>query len=180
MSRPEEKQELDGLKQLDQQVISMLFDRYFPVVFRYVRYRVGDLAQSEDIASDVFVRLLEAVKTGKGPDSNIKAWLLGTASHSVNDHHRKNYRRPTEEMTESIKDSQASPAEASEKRERQRRIQLAFSKLTSEQQDVIALRFDQELSLEETAAIMKKNVNAVKQLQFRALAAMNRQIDESL
>lgn len=180
MSNLEEKLELDGLRQLDPQVISTLFDRYFPIVFRYVRYRVSDVAQSEDIASDVFVRLLESVKSGKGPISNIKAWLLSTASHSVNDHHRKNFRRPTEEITEFFQDFQASPAEASEQRERQRRIQFAFSKLTSEQQDVLALRFEQELSLEETAAIMKKNVNAVKQLQFRALAAMNRHIDESL
>ena len=179
MSNLEEKQELDGLQQLDPKVISTVFDRYFPIVFRYVRYRVSDVAQSEDIASDVFLRLLEAVKNGKGPNSNIKAWLLSTASHSVNDHHRKKFRRPTEEINESYQDIQASPAEASEQRERQRRIQLAFSKLTPEQQDVITLRFEQELTLEETAAIMKKKVNAVKQLQLRALAAMNRQIDES-
>ena len=104
MSSLEEKQELDGLRRLDPQVISSIFDRFFPIVFKYVRYRVNDIAQSEDIASDVFVRLLEAVKNGKGPDSNIKAWLLGTASHAVNDHHRKNYRRPTEEISESIQD----------------------------------------------------------------------------
>ena len=175
-----EQQDLEGLKQLDPQVISSIFDRFFPVVFRYVRYRVSDVAQSEDIASDVFVRLLEAVKNRKGPDTNIKAWLLSTASHAVNDHHRTNYRRPTEEISESIQDLQASPAEASERRERQRRVQRALSKLTSEQQHVITLRFGQELSLEETAVVMKKNVNAVKQLQLRALAALNRQIDEPL
>jgi RNA polymerase sigma-70 factor (ECF subfamily) len=180
MSSLEEKQELDGLRRLDPQVISSIFDRFFPIVFKYVRYRVNDIAQSEDIASDVFVRLLEAVKNRKGPDSNIKAWLLGTASHAVNDHHRKNYRRPTEEISESIQDYQDAPSETSEQRERQKRIRLALSKLTTEQQHVIDLRFGQELSLEETAIVMKKNVNAVKQLQLRALAALNRQIDETL
>lgn len=175
-----EQQDIEGLKQLDSQVISSIFDRFFPVVFRYVRYRVNDVAQSEDISSDVFVKLLEAVKNGNGPDTNIKAWLLSTASHAVNDHYRKNYRRPTEKISESLQDLQASPAETSERRERQRRVQIALSKLTPEQQHVITLRFGQELSLEETAAIMKKNVNAVKQLQLRALAALNRQIDEPL
>jgi RNA polymerase sigma-70 factor (ECF subfamily) len=178
MPNQEEKLKLDGLKQLDPQVISLIFDRFFPIVFKYVRYRINDIAQSEDIASDVFVRLLEAVKRGKGPDSNIKAWLLGTASHAINDYHRKNYRRPTEEIPESIQDSQDTPSAASEHRERQKRIQLALSKLTPEQQHVITLRFGQELSLEETAVIMKKNVNAVKQLQLRALAALSRQMDD--
>lgn len=180
MPLQDELQEIEGLKRLDPQVIGSLFDRFFPVVFKYVRYRINDVTQAEDIASDVFVRLMEAAKEGKGPESNIKAWLLGTASHVVNDHHRRAYRRPTEKIDESIRDSQASPLETAEQRERQRRIQQAMSRLTHEQQHVIALRFGQELSLEETAAVMKKNVNAVKQLQLRALAALNRQVDESL
>jgi len=180
MSTPDDKQDLDGLQRLDPQVISSIFDRFFPVVFRYVQYRVDDAAQAEDIASDVFVRMLEAIHSGKGPERNLKAWLLGTASHAVNDHHRKRYRRPTGEMTESIPDIQVSPGESVEQRERKYRIHQALIKLTPEQQHVIALRFGQELSLEETAFVMKKNVNAVKQLQLRALAALNRQMDENL
>jgi DNA-directed RNA polymerase specialized sigma24 family protein len=50
--------------------------------------------------------------------------------------------------------------------------------LTAEQQDVLALRFGQGYSLEETASHLKKNVNAVKALQFRALASLQRQIGE--
>jgi RNA polymerase sigma-70 factor (ECF subfamily) len=180
MSIQDDRQDLDGLRRLDPQVISSIFDRLFPIVFRYVRYRVNDANQAEDLASDVFVRLLEAVSAGKGPETNLKAWLLGTASHAVNDHHRKAYRRPTEEINESLPDLQATPAESVEQREWQNRIREALGRLTLEQQHVIALRFGDELSLEETANLMKKNVNAVKQLQLRALAALNRQIDETL
>jgi RNA polymerase sigma-70 factor (ECF subfamily) len=50
--------------------------------------------------------------------------------------------------------------------------------LTSEQQHVLALRFGQGYSVEETAAHLQKNINAVKALQFRALAALQRQIGE--
>ena len=176
----EETQEIEGLKRLDHQAISLIYDRYFPLVYRYVHYRLNDLAQVEDLASEVFMRLLEAAKKGKGPDSNIKAWLLSTASHVVNDHHRKTYRRPTEAISESLSDGAPTPTETSEQRDRQRRVRQALSQLTPEQQHVLDLRFGQELSLEETATIMKKNVNAVKQLQFRALAALNRQVDDTL
>ena len=178
MPNPDDKQELDGLQQFDPQVISEIYDRYFPYVFRYVRYRLSDIAQAEDVTSDVFMRLLEAVRKGNGPETNIKAWLLGTASHAVNDHHRTTYRQPTEEITEFIPDLQATPLESTEQRERQRRIRKALTKLTPEQQHVIALRFGQELSLEETSKVMKKNVNAIKQLQLRALAALYRQVDQ--
>jgi RNA polymerase sigma-70 factor, ECF subfamily len=176
----DDKQELDGLQQFDPQVISEIYDRYFPYVFGYVRYRLSDIVQAEDITSDVFMRLLEAVRKGNGPDSNIKSWLISTASHAVNDHHRKTYRRPTEAINEFTPDLQATPSESTEQRERQRRIREAMTNLTPEQQHVIALRFGQGLSLDETAIIMKKKVNAVKQLQLRALAALNRQIEELL
>lgn len=59
-----------------------------------------------------------------------------------------------------------------------RRPRYALTLLTEEQQQVLALRFGQGYSLEETATRMEKNVNAVKALQFRALASLQRQIGE--
>jgi len=52
-------------------------------------------------------------------------------------------------------------------------------RLTADQQHVLALRFTQELSLEETARMMKKSLNAVKVIQFRALAALRRLLLEA-
>ena len=64
-------------------------------------------------------------------------------------------------------------------REQNRSFQMAYSQLTSEQQHVLALRFGQGYSLEETATYLKKKVNAVKALQFRALASLQRLIGEA-
>jgi DNA-directed RNA polymerase specialized sigma24 family protein len=97
MLMTDDQRELDGLRRLDSQVISVIYDRYFPAIYRYARYRVSDENHAEDIASDVFVRLLEAVRAGRAPETNLKAWLLTTASHVVNDFHRKTYRRPTDD-----------------------------------------------------------------------------------
>ena len=57
-------------------------------------------------------------------------------------------------------------------------MQSAFARLTSEQQDVLALRFGQGYSIEETAAHLKKNANDVKALHFRALASLQRYIGD--
>jgi RNA polymerase sigma-70 factor (ECF subfamily) len=67
-----------------------------------------------------------------------------------------------------------------ERREQDSKVRQAVAGLTPEQQHVLALRFSEGLSLEETANVMKKNVNAIKQLQFRALAALNRKVEETL
>jgi RNA polymerase sigma-70 factor (ECF subfamily) len=180
MPIPNEQTELDGLRHLDPQGISAVFDRYYPEVFRFVRYRLNDEAAAEDIASDVFVRLLEATKAGRGPQTNLKAWLLATASHIVTDHLRKKYRRPTDELPETIADGTPGPSLDYEHKEREQRLKSAMSSLTEEQQNVLALRFNQAYSIEETASLMKKNVNAIKQLQFRALAALNRALGDML
>jgi RNA polymerase sigma-70 factor (ECF subfamily) len=179
MSLPEQN-ELESLKRLDSQVVSAIYDRYFPEVYRFVRYRLSDEHVAEDIASDVFVRLLEAVETGRGPETNLKAWLLSTASHVVTDHLRKNYRRPESELPETMPDGIPDPSQDYEKLERERCLKKAMSTLTDEQQYVVTLRFNQGYSLEETAGLMKKNVNSIKQLQFRALAALNRALGEIL
>ena len=171
--------ELDGLRELNSQVIGAIYDKYFPEVYRYVRYRLGDEQVAEDIASDVFVRLLEASQQGRGPQTNLKAWLLGTASHIVMDHMRRSYRRPTQELSENQLDPLALPAEEFDNREQQGAVRAAMKKLTKEQQQVLALRFGQGYSLEETADVMKKNVNAIKALQFRALSALQRGIGEA-
>jgi len=173
-----DENELEDLKRLDPHVINAVYDRYFSEVYRFVCYRLNDEHTAEDIASDVFVRLLEATQAGRGPQTNLKAWLLATASHIVIDHLRKSYRRPESELPESMPDGAPDPSQDYEKQERGRRVKKAVSTLTEEQQYVIALRFNQGYSLEETANLMQKNVNSVKQLQFRALAALNRALGE--
>jgi RNA polymerase sigma-70 factor (ECF subfamily) len=174
----DEHQALDGLKRLDSQVISAIYDQYFAEVYRYARYRVNDDITAEDIASDVFVRLLEAAQKKQGPQTSLKGWLIATASHAVNDHLRRHYRRPVEALSDSLPDSGVSVHSEVDSREQNRMVQTAYAQLTAEQQHVLALRFGQGYSIEETAAHLKKNINAVKALQFRALASLQRQIGE--
>ena len=178
MSGYDEQNALNGLWNLDSQSIGAVYDKYFREVYRYIRYRVNDDSIAEDIASDVFVRLLEAVQKRQGPQTNLKGWLIATASNTVNDHLRRRYRRPTEALSETMPDMNTNVHAEVDLRERNRDVQTAYAQLTSEQQHVLALRFGQGYSLEETAQFMKKNVNAVKALQFRALNTLQRLIGE--
>lgn len=178
MSTYDERRALEGLQKLDSQSIGAIYDNYFSEIHRYVRYRLNDEAAAEDIASDVFVRLLEAAQKKQGPQTSLKGWLIATASNAVNDHLRRQYRRPVEALSESMQDEHASVLAEVDAREQNRSVQAAYSQLTTEQQHVLALRFGQGYSIEETATHLKKNTNAVKALQFRALAALQRQIGE--
>lgn len=176
MSAYNEQSALEGLRKLEPQAIGAIYDHYFRDVYRYIRYRVGDDAVAEDIASDVFMRLLEAAQKRQGPNTSLKGWLIATASNAVNDHLRRQYRRPTEELDERLPDETSNIHSEVDQREQNKLVQMAYAQLTAEQQQVLALRFGAGYSLEQTAEVMKKNVNAIKALQFRALSALQRQL----
>jgi RNA polymerase sigma-70 factor (ECF subfamily) len=159
---------------LDPQAVTVVFDRYYPEVFRFVRYRLADGFLAEDIASEVFVRLLEAIRAGRGPERNIRAWLFSTANHLVNDQMRIRYRRKGQRLKDSHPAEGPQMDEDIQSSEERRSLAAGLLTLTMEQQNVLALRFGAGYSLEETSTIMKKNVNSIKQLQFRALAALQR------
>jgi len=158
----------------DPQALAALHDQLYPDVYRYIAYRLGDGPLSQDLASEVFLRLLEALRAKRVSTANLRGWLYATAHHLVMDALRQKYRRPTQELHENQHVTTRNPEQTIEDGQRLEAVQRAMQHLTPEQQHVLSLRFSQELSLEEVAAIMGKSVNAVKVLQFRALAALRR------
>lgn len=166
--------ELTGLRALDPVAIAELHDRYYPEVYRYARYRLGDDEVAQDLASDVFVRLLEAVHAGRGPNQSLRGWLLGTAAHLVMDHFRRFYAGRETDLGENLPAGDPEPGLIFEDGERRTAVLSALARLTPEQQHVLALRFGSGYSLEETASAMGKKANAIKALQFRALASLRR------
>jgi len=174
----EERAELESLRALDPQAVSLIHARYFPQLYRYARYRLGDPSAAEDVASEALVRLLEAVAAGSGPTSTLRGWLLGTAANLINDSLRRRYAKPEEGLSEEIAAEGPTPHDHAEGSEMIRAVRAGILRLTADQQHVLALRFGSEYSLEETAAILRKKTNAVKALQFRALAALRRAMEE--
>ena len=170
---------LSGAKRFDRQVLAEIHDRFYPEIYRYAAYRLGDTASAEDVAGEVFLRLLAALKEGRGPRSTLRGWLMGTASHLVNDVFRRSYSAFEVELIEDHPADHAGPAEVAERQMQQAAVRDSVRRLTAEQQHVLALRFGSGFSLEETARAMGKSVNAVKSLQLRALLSLRRHLEAS-
>ena len=171
----EEQILLDRIRDLDERTLGHLHDRYYPELFRFALYRIGDQQSAEDVASEVFVRLIDAVKVGRGPAQTVRGWLFGVASNLVAEHFRKAPR----ESAELHDEMPAAGSIVGEVEARIRNAQLVRSMqaLTREQQEVLSFRFALGYSLEETATAMGRNVNTIKQLQFRAVSALKRQLE---
>lgn len=155
---------------LDARALGQIHDQYYPALYRYALYRTGDPSAAEDIAAEVFVRLLDALHARRAPATTLRGWLFGVAAHLVADHFR---RAPAEPLSDALAAS-ASPAAEAEDRLQRQAVHAALQRLSPEQQNVLALRFGQGASLAETAGALGKNVNAVKQLQWRAVEALRK------
>lgn len=173
----EEKLEWDSLRKLDPQALSSIHTRFYPDVLRLATYRVGDRMVAEDLASETFIQLINALHAGKGPTKNIRGWLLGTTNNLVNNHFRSTYRSTFDHPgdQDALIDEPVSRLDTY--LDDHDRLKSALSNLTEEQQMVISLRFGAEMSLDETARVMGKKPNAIKALQFRATNALRKQLE---
>ena len=156
-----------------------IYESYFPAIFQYIRLRVDDAHTAEDLASDVFIKLVSAFEKRKAPRHSLRGWLFKVARNTINTHYGKVKQFPTTTLDEWIPTSADDDPEIrvirSMNAEKARR---ALRMLAPEQQEVLILRFGQALNLQETADIMGKSVSAVKSLQFRAVNTLRHILGE--
>ncbi|MAS38192.1 MAG: RNA polymerase subunit sigma-70 [Anaerolineaceae bacterium] len=162
---------LEAARRGDQDAMFKIYDSYFPPIYNFIRLRVEDRILAEDLASEVFLSLVNAIQKGSAPRHSLRGWLFRVARNHIHDHYSS--RLTTTALDEWIPASSDYEPEARALRaldaEQARR---ALRMLVDEQQEVLVLRFGQGLTLQETADIMGKQVGAVKSLQFRAVQTL--------
>lgn len=165
---------LAGVRELDPEALSQVHDAYYSAIFRYIAFRVGDQQVAEDLTSEVFTRLLSAVRDRSAPDNTLRGWLYRVAYFVVADHHRQGYQVEHTTLNETVKAKTADPADTISNRQTLDELYQALAELTQDQQEVISLRFGFEMPIKDVAKTMGKSEGAVKQLQARAIAALSR------
>jgi RNA polymerase sigma-70 factor (ECF subfamily) len=169
---------LDRAAQADPAALADLYDQYANRIYSYVYHRVGNADLAEDLTGQVFMRMLEAIRTGRGWQTSFSGWLYRIAHNLVIDHYRRGHRATFVDIedTTTLKATTGDPLRAVEARLNNERVRAALSQLTEEQAQVIVLRFLEEQSIAEVAAAMDKTEGAIKALQYRAILALRRVI----
>lgn len=167
---------LSRARQLDPEALAHIHDTYYTSIFRYVVFRVSDHATAEDLTSEVFTRLLTALRDKHAPQNTLRGWLYGVAARVVSDHHRQTYRTPQVELDESLASTNPDPADIVEGKLTRESVQRAMQDLTEEQRHVLSLRFGSDMPIQDVARALGKSEGAIKQLQARAVAALARQL----
>lgn len=165
----------------DEEALSTLYREYADLVYRYIYYRVGEQTVAEDLLSDVFVRVLQDLPGYRDTGAPFEAWLYRIAHARVVDYYRRQQvRRTTPLDHRQMADDNVNPAAQIGEKENAWRVQEALNHLTSDQQQVISLRFSAGYTSEQVAKVLNKTEGAVKALQHRALAALRRLLEYEL
>ena len=146
-----------------------------PVVTGYLR--ANGARDPEDMASEVFLRLVQDLGRFQGDESHFRSWVFVIAHHRMIDDRRRRTRHPESELhLESL------TAEAAGDVEHEALDNLASASVEAiirrcapDQREVLLLRVLGGLTLAETADVVGKTVGAVKALQRRGVAAIARE-----
>ena len=162
----------------DRNAFAQLYEKHFDRIYRYVYLRLGNRTETEDLTQEVFIRALEAIGSYKWRSSPFAAWLYRIAHNLAVDHYRRQPAAPQLQLDEElIQDGSSVDAEVAMRLSRQR-LGPAMQQLTPDQQQVLSLRFGQQLTAREVSEIMDKSVGAVEALQHRALRTLHRILEE--
>jgi RNA polymerase sigma-70 factor, ECF subfamily len=160
----------------DAWAFGLLFDHYHLPVYRYIASRVHRPSDAEDLTQLVFVKALEALPRYEARGIPFGGWLFRLARNTVIDHVRTRHDHVDLESASQYAGRDAGPDEVTVARQELDEVAAALEALTDEQRDAIALRFFAGLSAREAAVVMGKQEGTIRGLQFRAIAAIRRQL----
>ncbi len=193
---PDEATLVGRAKARSPQAWTEIYSTYYPAIFRYAKARVFNETTAEDLASEVFIAALKGIDSYQYRGRPLLAWLYRIARNVVAGHQREVLqhrsegldlqrrviwhlmrlsRRDTEHADGdpvSVASSEADPAMMVDSLD----LRDALAKLSSNQREVVILRFLVGLSAQEVADVIGKKPAAIYSLQARAILALREQL----
>jgi RNA polymerase sigma-70 factor, ECF subfamily len=170
---------VQGLRQRDPELLDRLIEQYQYRLFRYLLYITGSPERAEDFFQEVWIRVLER---GHQYDGRFKfeAWLFTIARNLVIDWQRQKKTVSLDSMMdpeegkgfEIVDEKAESPLQLFLQNESQDRVQASLEQLPAAYREVLLLRFQEEMQLDEIAKIQATPISTVKSRLYRGLDAL--------
>lgn len=172
-----------GLRLRDPEILDRLIEQYQYRLYRYLIYVTGNPERAEDFFQETWIRVLER---GAQYDARFKfeAWLFTIARNLVIDWQRQKKMQSLDAMLDPEEDAGA-PFEPADEREEsplqqvlqseeQEKIQASLGHLPVAYREVLLLRFQEELQLDEIARMQGTPISTVKSRLYRGLEELKR------
>lgn len=155
----------------DDQAFELLYNLYFPEMYGFMMKRLGNREVSEDLISELFLKVFANLSTYERQGASFRAWLYRVATNLLIDYTRKaSVRREkiVEEFPE-VADRRADEYEKYARTEESEKVRILLKTLPERYQKILHLKFFAELSNTEIAEVLGDSANTVGVLVHRAL-----------
>ena len=168
---------VDRAQKGDRAALEELYLIHFDRIYSYLHVSVGNKHDAEDLTTQTFLKMLESIGRFRWQSAPFSAWLFRIAHNLAMDHFRARRRwQPEADVPEPPGEAEPSAElEAMQSIGRQSMLEL-IDKLSPEQQQVLTLKFVFNFPNADVAKILDKTEGAIKSLQHRALASLQKQI----
>jgi RNA polymerase sigma-70 factor (ECF subfamily) len=178
--------EVAQLRRGDLDALSALLTRYQNRLYRYLLRLVREPAEAEDLFQQTWLRVAEKIRK-YDPNRNFEAWLFTLARNLAIDHLRRLRPESLDEPIASAPGESAATRLLSGERpaldgildrERSSRLAGALDQLSVTYREVLTLRFEEEMKLEEIAEVLNAPLSTVKTRLRRALERLRQTIED--
>jgi RNA polymerase sigma-70 factor (ECF subfamily) len=149
--------------------LSDLYEEYYDKIAHYVYVHIGSKEEAEDIAGEVFLKALKSLKSYREQGVPMQGWLFRIAHNLTVDYLRKVDKRRTVPSDSVVLTGNDNPMETAEKKIEFERVTEAMKQLSTEQREVINLRFFGGFTSKEVGGILGKSDGAVREMQRAAI-----------
>jgi RNA polymerase sigma-70 factor, ECF subfamily len=170
----EEERVLIERARSDPEAFGALYDRYVDAIYRFAYTRLGNAATAEDVTDEVFINALRAIGRYRNLGRPFSCWLYRIASNAIASHFR--HEPVTRELTDLVPDETAAVEATALRRLEIESIWQLVDQLPPQQRLAMRLRFKEDMSAREAAAVMGKSDAAVKLLIYRAVGRLRSQL----
>ncbi|MDD4238891.1 MAG: sigma-70 family RNA polymerase sigma factor [Desulfotomaculaceae bacterium] len=150
------------------EIFSELYEKYFPKLYKYMLYKVGDANAAEDLVSDVFEKTLLKYNTYNREKGDFSTWLFTIANNIIINYHRKNGRQTVPTDLEKV-ESKYRLEDLVIDRELKELLLKAIMCLDERQRNIIALKFGACLTNRQIARMMKITESNAGTILYRTL-----------
>lgn len=168
---------LDGEKSIIEDAVrgessafGLLYDHYQPMIYRFVLIKVGQREEAEDLTHQVFLNAWQNIEGYKDMGFPFSSWLYRIARNAVVDFYRSAKEATSiEQVNPEFFAVPASIQTGMDQIFQIEKVRNAIAKLEPSYQDVIIMRFVEDLPIKEVAQAFDKSEGAVKLMQHRAM-----------
>jgi RNA polymerase sigma-70 factor, ECF subfamily len=164
----------------DKDAFSHLYEQNITRIYNYIYYRTGNMGDAEDLTARVFYRAMGSIQRYEQKGVPFTAWLYRIAHNMVANWHRDNSRRKEISLEDQVnlpfKGEQ--PESTLLRNQESHNLILMIRELPIERQQLVILKFVEDLSNAEIAVIMNRSEGAVKSLYHRTLENLRKRMDD--